>query len=224
MAEAEVPAAAVPALKEWAAIVRALLAGEQIIDVRKGGLREPGRHFSLPSVRCWLFPTVEHQRPELLKPAYRRWAEDTAVAPVSGAPDRAEAGTSDGVIEIGGWAEIVGVATVTDERALDALDPRVVWTRDYVERRFAWKRRDPLWVLALRVHRLLEPRRIPWRDAYRGCASWVTLTDLLDDPAEPASVPAVTDVAFEARLAGLAEVLPGGFRPPEPEPGGTERR
>lgn len=211
----------VPALKEWAAIVRALLAGEQIIDLRKGGLREPGRHFGLPAVRCWLFPTVEHQRPELLKPAYRRWAEDTAAAPVTGAPQgapgRSAGGTPEGTIEIGGWAEIVGVATITDEGALDALDARVVWTRDYVERRFAWKRRDPLWVLALRVHRLLEPRRIPWRDAYRGCASWVNLTDLPCDPVELPSTPAVTDVAFKARLAGLAEALPGGFRPPGPQ-------
>ena len=46
----------VPAFKEWAVVVRALLEGEQILDVRKGGLREEGRHFSVQSSRVWLYP------------------------------------------------------------------------------------------------------------------------------------------------------------------------
>src|SRR5262249_3398574 len=60
--------AAAPALKEWAAIVHALLEGEQIVDVRKGGLHEDGRHFDLPARRFFLSPTAKHQKPELLKP------------------------------------------------------------------------------------------------------------------------------------------------------------
>ena len=48
-----------PACKEWAAVVHALLEGEQILDVRKGGLREDGRHFSVQSTRFWLYPTAE---------------------------------------------------------------------------------------------------------------------------------------------------------------------
>jgi len=43
-----------PACKEWAAVVHALLEGEQILDARKGGLREDGRHFSVQSTRFWL--------------------------------------------------------------------------------------------------------------------------------------------------------------------------
>ena len=62
---------AVPALKEWAAVVHALLEGEQIVDLRKGGRREDGRHFDVPARRLWLYPTAEHLRPELLKAAYR---------------------------------------------------------------------------------------------------------------------------------------------------------
>ncbi len=64
-----------PALKEWAAIVHALLEGEQIVDVRKGGIREDGRHFDVPARRCWLSPTAEHQKAELLKPAYAHWVD-----------------------------------------------------------------------------------------------------------------------------------------------------
>ena len=182
-------------------VVRALLEGEQILDVRKGGLREEGRHFSVQASRVWLYPTVEHQQPELVKPAYRRWVETTeAEAP----PDRA--------IRIEGWADVVGVATVSEPEVLDALDGKVVWARDYVETRYRWKSRDPLHVLALRVHRLDEPVVVPFRDEYGGCTSWVDLAGL-PDPASVASTPALSDVAFDARYKGAGEVV-GGFTPP----------
>jgi hypothetical protein len=195
----------VPAFKEWAVVVQALVHGEQILDVRKGGLREDGRHFSVQATRLWLYPTVEHQRPELLKPAYHRWIHAT----------RADAST-DGAIRVEGFADVVGVATVTEPDvldALDALDGKVIWSRAYVESRFQWKRRDPLHVLALRVHRLTEPITVPFRDEYAGCTSWVDLIGL-PEPATVASTPALSDTAFEARLKGAAEAIPGGFAPP----------
>ncbi|MBM3673727.1 MAG: DUF1802 family protein [Actinobacteria bacterium] len=194
----------VPAFKEWAVVVQALLEGEQILDVRKGGIREDGRHFALQSDRCWLYPTTEHQRAELCKPAYARWvAETEAAAP----PDRA--------VEIAGWAEVVGVAQVTEPEVLDTLDGQVIWSRDYVGARFSWMRRNPLWVLALRVHRLHEHLVVPFRDAYGGCTSWVMLDGLPDDPASLPSEPALSDVAFEAKYKRAAEAIPGGFAPPK---------
>ena len=187
-------------------MVRALLHGEQILDVRKGGLREEGRHFSVRATRVWLYPTVEHQQPELVKPAYRRWVDATeADAP----PDRA--------IRVEGFADVVGVATVTDPDVLDAIDGKVVWSREYVETRFRWKSRDPLHLLALRVHRLVEPVTVPFRDEYGGCTSWVDI-DGLPDPDAVASVPALSDTAFEARLEGAASAVPGGFPPPGTPP------
>ena len=183
-------------------IVRALLAGEQILDVRKGGVREEGRHFALRADRCWLYPTTEHQRPELVKPAYRRWIEP----PSDAAP---------ATIEIAGWADVVGVATITDPDALDAIDSKLVWTRAYVESRLEWKRRDALWVLALRTHRLLEPVHVPFESRYAGCSSWLELDDLPADPSELPSEPALTDESFAARLDLVANGLPGGFEPPE---------
>src|ERR671929_76305 len=35
------------AFKEWAVTVRALAEGEQLLTLRKGGIREPGKHFAL---------------------------------------------------------------------------------------------------------------------------------------------------------------------------------
>lgn len=185
-----------PALKEWAVVVHALLAGEQIVDVRKGGLREEGRHFGLPAARFWLYPTAEHQRAELLKPAYRHWLDLADAAPVGGP------------ITISAWAEAVDVATITEPEHLAALDGKEIWTLDYAESRLKWKRRDPLWVLVLRAHRLDEPVTVAWDDAYGGCTSWVTLAGLADDPRSVASQPVLSDVAFEARRKGVRDALP----------------
>jgi len=187
------------AFKEWAVIVRALLEGEQIIDVRKGGLHEDGRHFGLRAPRVWLYPTAEHQRPELLKAAYRHTI-DLSTASRVGEPIRIE-----------GWADVAGVATVAQPEQLTDIDSKTIWTHDYAASRLKWKRRDPLWVLALRAHRLVDPITVPWRDEYGGCTSWVDLVDLPDDPAELPSEPSLSDVAFKARLAGVAGELPGGF-------------
>lgn len=185
----------VPALKEWAAIVHALLEGEQIVDVRKGGLREDGRHFALPARRCWLSPTAEHQQPDLLKSAYAHWVDLADASPVGGP------------VTVQGWADIVDVATITEPEQLEALDSKLIWARDYVETRFKWKRRDPLWVLVLRVHRLDEPLTVPWKDEYGGCTSWVDYAGL-PDPEQLPSQPVLSDVAFAAKHNGVREALP----------------
>jgi hypothetical protein len=184
------------ALKEWAVVVHALLEGEQILDVRKGGLREDGRHFTVQSTRLWLYPTAEHQKPELLKEPYRHWIDLAHAAPV-GEP-----------ITIEGWADVVKVATVTQEDELEAIGSKLIWTSDYAASRLGWKKRDPLWVLALRVRRLREPVTVAWAEGYGGCTSWVELDGLPDDPASLPSEPALSDVAFEARLKGVLEALP----------------
>jgi hypothetical protein len=177
-----------PSSKEWAVVVRALLTGEQIVDVRKGGIRETDRHFRVRATRFWLYPTSEHQQPELLKPAYRRWIDDTRRP------------AEDGTIRIEGWADVVGTLTLTEPEELARLDSKLIWSPEYAESRLRWKRRDPLWVLALRAYRLAEPIDVPWRDEYRGCTSWVDLRDLPDDPDAVASEPALSDGAFAARL------------------------
>lgn len=188
------------AYKEWAAVVHALLEGEQILDVRKGGIREDGRHFSVQATRLWLYPTLEHQRPELLKSAYARWIEGPSDGP--------------GDFVLSGWADVVGAATTSDPEVLDALDGKVIWSREYVETRFKWKKRDPLWILALRVHRLAEPIAVPYREEYGGCTSWVDLDGVPDDPASLRSEPVLSDVAFAAKLEGAADSIPGGFDDP----------
>jgi hypothetical protein len=187
--------ASVPALKEWAVVCHALVEGEQIVDLRKGGLREPRRHFGVDATAAWLYPTVEHQRAELLKPAYRHWIELAPGARV-GEP-----------ITVHGFVDVVETHTITEPDVLDALGSKVIWTGDYAASRLSWKRRDPLWVLVLRAHRLLEPCTVSWDDGYGGCTSWVDLAGLPADPHSVASEPALSDEAFAARLKGVREAL-----------------
>lgn len=192
--------------------MRALLVGEQLLDLRKGGLREDDRRFSIRSTRVWLYPTLEHQRADLLKPAYRRWLDDSPGAAV-GRP-----------ITIAGWAEIVGVARLTEPDELAQLDGKFVWTLDYAASRLAWKHREPLWVLAMRAWRLHEPVTVEWRDEYGGCSSWVDIADLPDDPSTLPSEPALSDESFTARMKLIENDLPGRFEAPEVSQSSTGSR
>lgn len=193
----------VPALKEWAVIVDALMSGASIVDLRKGGIREEGRHFSLRAPRLWLYSSYEHQKPQLLKAEWRDRLEDI----VRQTPPA-------GLLRVEAWADIVATATVESPDGLGPIDDELIWTREYAEQRLHWKPKHPLWVLALRTYRLDEPLLVPWREEYRGCTSWVDLLGLPPDPAALRSTPALDDTAFEARLQALQAALPEPCTPP----------
>src|SRR3954462_11934892 len=59
------------AFKEWAVTVRALAEGEQLLTLRKGGIRETGKHFRLEHDRFFLYPTFDHQRGDLVRESHQ---------------------------------------------------------------------------------------------------------------------------------------------------------
>lgn len=187
----ELSTSTVPALKEWAVVCNALLEGEQIVTIRKGGIREDGRHFSVPHDQFFLFPTYVHQAPELLKPAYRSGVARTL--------SEAESES----LEITGWCNVVDIIKVADLEALDAIDSKHIWTIDYVTERLRWKKRDPLWVLVLRAYRTDQPAHIPMLENYGGCKSWVDLDATLNFD----GVTALGDAAFEAKRQSIRGAL-----------------
>jgi hypothetical protein len=188
------------ALKEWAVTVRALAEGEQLITLRKGGIREADRHFRLEHERFFLYPTFDHQRNDLVReshqPELRRALEEgvwndgeptlQALAADGGLqqPDR---------VRIRAWAEVAGHFTIADPRCVDALSPFYVWTPDYAEKRLSWKPRHPLHVLLLRTYRIPRPVTVKVRDEYLGCRSWLELQREL--PFE--GTPVLSDEEFE---------------------------
>ena len=170
------------AFKEWAVTVRALAEGEQLVTLRKGGIREPEKHFQVEHERFFLYPTFDHQRGDLVRESHQpelRRALEEGVWPDGEPPARAL--TADGGIaqpervRIRAWAEVAAHFTVTDPRVVDALSPFYVWTPDYAEKRLAWKRRHPLHVLLLRTYRIPRPVTVKVRDEYGGCRSWLEL-------------------------------------------------
>lgn len=197
------------AFKEWAVTVRALAEGEQLLTLRKGGIREPDKHFKLDYDRFFLYPTFDHQCSELVRESHQPelvraleegvWS-DGEPPPHSlrrnreiPQPDR---------VRIRAWAEVAAHYTITDRRTVDALSPFYVWTTDYAEKRLAWKRRHPLHVILLRTYRIPRPVTVKVRDEYGGCRSWLELTR--DLPFE--GTPVLSDDEFDRASEEIASI------------------
>jgi hypothetical protein len=188
------------ALREWAVTVRALAEGEQLLTLRKGLLREPGKPFRLAHERFFLYPTFETQSADLVReshqPELRRALEEgvwsdgepplhafTSAIPIQ-QPDR---------VRIRAWAEVARHFTIADPRCVDALSPFYVWTPSYAERRLGWRRQQPLHVLLLRTYRIPRPVTVKIKDEYSASQAWVELQREL--PFE--GTPVLSDAEFE---------------------------
>ena len=197
------------AFKEWAVTVRALAEGEQLLTLRKGGIREENKHFEVEHERFFLYPTFDHQQNNLVRESHHpelRRALEEGVWPDEEPPPRAL--IQDGGIpqpdrvRLRAWAEVTDHITITDPRAVDALSPFYIWTPDYAEKRLNWKRRHPLHILLLRVHRIPRPVTVRVRDEYHGCRSWVEIDR--DLPFE--GTPVMADEEFDRARAEIREV------------------
>ena len=127
--------AAVPALTLPARVIQALLAGEQIVDLRRpeDGAPTPG------ATRFWLRPDPATN--PALKPAYER-ARELSLA---------DEGSGPGKVRIDGWAELAGSATtVVDDKVKEALNGKTILALDPFDG-------QEVLLLALRAHRLTEP-------------------------------------------------------------------
>ena len=196
------------AFKEWAVTVRALAEGEQLLTLRKGGIRESRKHFRIDHDRFFLYPTFDHQRDDLVReshlPELQRALEEGVWA--DGEPP-IDALSVDGLpqpdrVRIRAWAEVAGHFTITDQRCVDALSPFYVWTTDYAQKRLAWKRRHPLHVVLLRTYRIPRPVTVRVRDEYGGCRSWLELQR--DLPFE--GTPVLSDEEFERATEEIAAI------------------
>ncbi|PZO18283.1 MAG: hypothetical protein DCF25_09980 [Leptolyngbya foveolarum] len=180
------------ALKEWSVAVDALSRGETIVLLRKGGIKEHKGRFTAQAERAVLFPTFEHQKPELLKPHYQ-----SLVPPVS-------SGWHPPTIELKAWAEISDIFLTTDEEKVLALADFHIWRSQLAQERLKWKPQQPLYVMALRVYLLAEPMIIPWTESYRGCRSWVDLDEAL---VVEKALPAIAETDYKAEVAKIEALL-----------------
>ncbi|GBD35014.1 hypothetical protein HRbin36_00118 [bacterium HR36] len=186
------------ALKEWAAVCRALETGRQIILLRKGGIHERGGVFRAEHHEFWLYPTFEHQsRAQLLEEAWP-WLDE--------APHHFP--KSQGQIPFQLYAQVTAVKELASLEEALALRGFHVWTEEVVRQRFDY-RRPGLSLLVLRVYRLPQAHWLPDLPRYAGCRSWVELEHPL--PTAGAQ-PVLDDHEYAAQLRELSLRLPMGFQ------------
>lgn len=182
------------ALKEWAIAIDALEQGKTIILLRKGGIREAGNHFQVADDQVLLYPTYEHQQPNLLKSEY---TSQVNVVPSGWHPE---------IVRIGSWAKITDVLMVSEQNVLDALLPYHVWNEQFVSMRFKWKPRNPLYILLLRIYKLSSLKLIPYLPEYGGCRSWI---DLSEPISLAGMIPVLDDTEYANQTAQIRTIIAG---------------
>lgn len=178
------------ALKEWAVAVDALLSGDLILLIRKGGIREHGHSFEVPSDRALLFPTFEHQKAEALRAPYQAKLTPQSVPAIG-----------DNLI-LPGWAQITHQLPLSVPPGVEQLHPFHIWTDAWLAERLAWKPERPTYVLLLRAHRFSAPVVVPYQKQYAGCRSWITIEVPESLPESAPVLPAETYDAIAEQIQG----------------------
>ena len=155
------------ALKEWSIAVKYLGEGKQILLLRKGGIREQKKGFSVEHLEFFLFPTFLHQAEESLIPAVHQDFRDL-VAAQSGHQK----------IEIRYYGVVEEVIRISELDRLHHLEGKHILNWNWVEKRFHY-RRPGLHLILLRVYKLPRSHQIIAEKKYEGCVSWVGIEEEL---------------------------------------------
>ena len=205
------------AFKEWAVTVRALAEGEQLVTLRKGGIREADKHFQLEHERFFLYPTFDHQRNDLVReshqPELRRALEEGVWSdgepPLQALPPTA-ACTSPIACASAPGPKSPGTSR-SPTRAASTRSPPSTCGRTRLRREAAaWKPRHPLHVLLLRTYRIPAGHREGQRGVPR-LPSWLELQR--DLPFE--GTPVLSDDEFE-RASEEIETITREVGAPQP--------
>lgn len=174
--------ATAPALKEWSAVVHALLDGRQCVLLRKGGIHE--KRFEVAAREFLLFPTVAHSHTERVRPEHR----DLLIP--------AAADSTDDEVTVRAAAKVVAALPVNRPDNIEAIEDLHIWTADSVRAdRLDFRPKHRLAVLVIAAMPLVEPVRLARTPEYAGCTSWVQL------PVTPSMAAPVHDDAVLHRLA-----------------------
>ncbi|MBI4180126.1 DUF1802 family protein [bacterium] len=175
------------ALKEWAAVVKALESGEQILVLRKGGIREEG--FDATAETFFLYPTGFHQTGDKLRLEHAHFLEEAMAEK-----------PPEGIVRIGSFGQVVETFSVSSEKTLERLAPEYIYTVDELKKKFSFRPGESLTALAVRVYRLPRAVDLPVKTQYGGCVSWIRLQSPV--PTENAR-PALTEEAFNRKLSAV---------------------
>ncbi|GBE66936.1 hypothetical protein MFM001_33980 [Mycobacterium sp. MFM001] len=170
------------ALKEWSAVVHALLDGRQTVLLRKGGIGE--KRFDVAADEFVLFPTVAHSHTERVRPEHR----DLLTA--------AAADSTDDRLIVRAAAKVVAALSVNRPEHLEAIEDLHIWTTESVRKdRLDFRPKHRLAVLVVQAIPLAEPVTLGRIADYAGCTSWVQV------PIAPSLESPVYDEAALARIS-----------------------
>ena len=181
------------AFKEWAIVVDALGRGEQVIILRKGGIRESQGGFQIEQPQFLLFPTLFHQQRDLVVASAQSRFDQ--IAP--GFPPR-DTARIEFLCEVAVWQRVDSIA------AAQRLRGQHIWREGVVARRFDWGREKNIHALAVRVFRLPQAVELPMLEIYGGCKSWIQLENEIDING---AGQVLSDTAFARRLTEFREAL-----------------
>jgi hypothetical protein len=155
-------AATVPALKEWSAVVHALLGGRQRILLRKGGIHE--KRFEVAAQEFLLFPTIAHSHAQRVRPEHRDLLAAAALD------------SDDDYVVVRAAAKVVAAVSVNHPENLEVIEDLHIWTADSVRAdRLDFRPKHQLAMLVVQAIPLVEPVELPRTPDYAGCISWVQL-------------------------------------------------
>jgi hypothetical protein len=178
------------ALKEWSAVVHALLDGRQTVLLRKGGIHE--KRFDVAADEFVLFPTVAHSHTERVRPEHR----DLLAA--------AAADSTDDRVIVRAAAKVVAALPVNRPEYLEAIEDLHIWTTESVRKdRLDFRPKHRLAVLVVQAMPLVQPVRLARTPDYAGCTSWVQV------PITPTPAAPVYDQAALARVAARVRAAVG---------------
>ena len=179
-------------LKEWAVTSSALGRGEQIFMLRKGGIREDGRHFNIEHELFFLYPGLFHEGELLLKKEKKGLLAEMTNMDFSKE------------IKLSVFCELVETIEISEEHHLRALDAFHIWSEEFSVKRFKWKPKQPLKLMIIRAYRLNSPVTLTVDETYAGCKSWVDLINKID---LSDVTPAMSDAEFDAQVSNIHEAL-----------------
>lgn len=181
------------ALKEWAIVVEALAEGQQVLLVRKGGIRDPKGAFQLEHREFLLYPTFEHQSEDVVRTVRSEFRE--RFASVCAAPKEGD------TVSLQVYAGVAGCTEIRDPKELHGLERYHIWTPQFFEDRMRYRPQAPTLLVVVRAYRLPQPIPHPMRPEYAGCKSWVPLLDAI--PIEGAQ-PVMDNQRFRAALQEIS--------------------
>ncbi|HUK55720.1 MAG TPA: DUF1802 family protein [Nitrospiria bacterium] len=181
------------ALKEWAVVLKSLSEGRQVLLLRKGGLIEKNRRFTVQHTEFFLYPTYLHQQRKGIVPAWTAKLEQIL-----------ESMPPEGQVPLSHYAVVHRAFWIADPDRIQTLAAFHILNNEEVRKRFFYGQTPGLHMILLRVFQLPQPFGLPIRSHYAGCRSWVDLTRELSTSG---CRPVLDDEAFDREARRIAALV-----------------